>query len=1127
MNPRFASAFGMVALIGLLLHLAPPFSGAPQAASAPTEPAADASSSTSSDSSTSADTAESTVSHDGPATAVCRYFGRKTSNSYPQIDEQAEDNAGIERLFCLPQTDRPKISFMIATVPDPAATRLGYFTDRSVESIFRAAQAARWDFVAQWLPWMRGKSDDDRKTWIESDAKYPEPGVLIFRKSAEHGAFPPELLFVFVAGETPTGGIEFAEIRKALHYGWALSGDYKTPGDQKTINISGPTFSGSLHSLHRAITEFHKDENILFRAGTGTVTNEDYSNAFRATPRVEFFSTYYDRRQLLEGMKKLGQLLGIQPEKMAILSEDETAFAQPPVPDVFGIRTIRFPREISSLRNAYGEAGESAQPGSSSGAGRLPMTLHDSDGGEDSAPLFARSYTPQAQYAAMGTIVQSLRGTKLTAIAATNVLDALFLAGVIHEGLPSTRIVVPEADLLFVRAAREQSLSGVLALTPYPLWMPSQRRHVVLPFVDSSAESVFNATLMLLHPNAERELRDYDNPFSAAARPPLWIAQESVSGYWPIDVIDFDRTAGGPRLFGSTVADFAMPAPPGVWWVLGLLLASAGIFAAVFALKANRREAQELQHFSISSRPQVAVWQLILLLGAALCMIGIAASLEGPVVVKFPESEGFYLAALMLFTAVSLAAVGYVWFRLTWKSPLAQATKTRLTWAAVLTVFIAATAALAVMATMPGARITLAAVRALQLTSGCSPAVPVILLLCGLGYGLLSHMRRLGLACERDPGIPIRGIPGSVPDRLRHHRNAVYRAIRRSWTLWKEVGWQGAVPLAAVAAVCLSLRPWESVVTTDGLGYSVALFVLAMLLVLGVAWTAAVFARVWKRLKALLREVDRLPLAGAFRRLPHQFTHVPIWQSAGREALNFTTFFRAVDCVSELRAELARERGVDRELVAEIKLRADALAHIRERVQILERRKVHVNRREVANCARECAEFLLERILVPQWNSGKTDPDPGPDGEKGAAEPVGRERSYRLAAEYVALRFASYIRYVVMQLRNLLLFASVGFVLLSLALSSLDFQSPEGIRWFLVAMFAAVGVPSVLVLLEMERDPVLSRMADSNPGELSGGVFLRLAGFGLLPLLGMLSNQFPSFSRFLFSWLQPTLANLK
>jgi hypothetical protein len=104
---------------------------------------------------------------------------------------------------------------------------------------------------------------------------------------------------------------------------------------------------------------------------------------------------------------------------------------------------------------------------------------------------------------------------------------------------------------------------------------------------------------------------------------------------------------------------------------------------------------------------------------------------------------------------------------------------------------------------------------------------------------------------------------------------------------------------------------------------------------------------------------------------------------------------------------------------------------------------------------------------------------------------------------------------------------SIGFVLLTLSMNSHSFQSPRWIGTFLMVLFAVITVTLGRCMVQMERDPILSRIAGTKPGELGAAFYLRLARYGALPFLGLLARQFPSISNTLLSAIQPALEALK
>jgi hypothetical protein len=127
----------------------------------------------------------------------------------------------------------------------------------------------------------------------------------------------------------------------------------------------------------------------------------------------------------------------------------------------------------------------------------------------------------------------------------------------------------------------------------------------------------------------------------------------------------------------------------------------------------------------------------------------------------------------------------------------------------------------------------------------------------------------------------------------------------------------------------------------------------------------------------------------------------------------------------------------------------------------------------------------------------------------------------------IAFQIIGYIRYTLHQVRNLIYFVMVGFVLSMVALYSYPFQAPRTITTFITVMFLVFGGGIVLVMAQADRDRFLSRITNTRPGALNAGFFTRLITYLGLPLVTVVASQVPSWGRFLFSWVQPALEALK
>jgi len=98
---------------------------------------------------------------------------------------------------------------------------------------------------------------------------------------------------------------------------------------------------------------------------------------------------------------------------------------------------------------------------------------------------------------------------------------------------------------------------------------------------------------------------------------------------------------------------------------------------------------------------------------------------------------------------------------------------------------------------------------------------------------------------------------------------------------------------------------------------------------------------------------------------------------------------------------------------------------------------------------------------------------------------------------------------------------------LVLALHSFSFQAPQAISRFLILALAAGAVIVIRVLAQIERNPVLSRMSGTEEGQLSKDFYLRVLTYGALPVLTVISTQFPAIARFITSWAQPTIEAMR
>ena len=132
------------------------------------------------------------------------------------------------------------------------------------------------------------------------------------------------------------------------------------------------------------------------------------------------------------------------------------------------------------------------------------------------------------------------------------------------------------------------------------------------------------------------------------------------------------------------------------------------------------------------------------------------------------------------------------------------------------------------------------------------------------------------------------------------------------------------------------------------------------------------------------------------------------------------------------------------------------------------------------------------------------------------------------ATKLLAVRFAAFVHLVFRQLRELLLFACGGFVLMILTLATYPFQP----RHPVMAMLWAVGFAGIVLIVvafaEMEQDEMLSLMGGTTAGHLSlkSGFLQNVALYVAIPLLSLLAAEFPAIGQSVWALLSPLLKPL-
>ena len=187
---------------------------------------------------------------------------------------------------------------------------------------------------------------------------------------------------------------------------------------------------------------------------------------------------------------------------------------------------------------------------------------------------------------------------------------------------------------------------------------------------------------------------------------------------------------------------------------------------------------------------------------------------------------------------------------------------------------------------------------------------------------------------------------------------------------------------------------------------------------------------------------------------------------------------------------------------------------------------------------RDLAAFghlLLSSILIPYWTTERTGQVEREDCgdlvlnvkrsqteiEIHATTPPRGPARIIVAEEFLVIRYISFIRAVLTNLRYLMVFVAASFVLTITAWNSYPFQPRQQVDWLFTGLLLVLGSGVIWVFAQMYRNPILSRITATTPNELGIGFFVRIASFGALPVFAWLAYQFPDIGGMLLKFIRP------
>jgi hypothetical protein len=432
--------------------------------------------------------------------------------------------------------------------------------------------------------------------------------------------------------------------------------------------------------------------------------------------------------------------------------------------------------------------------------------------------------------------------------------------------------------------------------------------------------------------------------------------------------------------------------------------------------------------------------------------------------------------------------------------------------------------------------------RCLHLSSGACPILPLLLMSCGFLLAAAVNLNALGLAANRNPGLPV--IFEDIAN-----MNCWYGKLQDYTERWYGLpGADGYLLAAAVLVGCLLLHPQHLFSTFDVSSMSWLYTFTFVLAIWTFLWLWARFVRIWAVLRFGLDFLEGSPLRFAFSRLPAIFSVDPIWSYAGlRRVMVLPMRWLEYLKVAPDANPLAKKEAL---LGGEQALKE--ILHQMGNTQWIN----SLSYTSFSQTQNEYAKTLANtKAIQDVWHRGGPDCDSGksaPSKEESNADSSSSEKAsastcpqYRADVpapcgtkfenncfveggnEFIAMRVAAYIRYITLHMKNLMMFMSAGFLFALLAAISYPFDKPQVIAWLATLLLAALLFSLGTVLAQMDRDAILSRLSNTTPGKFHYGSFLKhMLAVGGLPLITVLATLFPAIGNLLFSWAGPVLENL-
>jgi hypothetical protein len=321
------------------------------------------------------------------------------------------------------------------------------------------------------------------------------------------------------------------------------------------------------------------------------------------------------------------------------------------------------------------------------------------------------------------------------------------------------------------------------------------------------------------------------------------------------------------------------------------------------------------------------------------------------------------------------------------------------------------------------------------------------------------------------------------------------------------------VKLLVLAALVSALTLWPILRSVTGLSsknhteFVLSLAGAALVLMLKDVWQ---FIGLWYELRDMLQALGRHEFKRSFIPL-RDFNWKNIWTfSAGSFQERRKVLAALTDCAFEMDA------------AGSVYVSADVIEHfhqIRQKYAHLNLTDVHLDtyladlnlnycyyQQIGSNIARGFAKEKPGSKPNRLVQMGPSDTDPFRDEERELSK---LPESRRLGERFLCLLYIGFIQAVIARLRSLAISIVSVFSLVVLGVAVYPFQPMQPLFIIGAALFVLLGVVTFVVFSQMDKDPILARILQSNPDKLEWSFYSKYIDALALPLLTLLSSLLP------------------